>query len=452
MFSTNMLAVFALSVILFLFVLIYYLDKKGMNWNLQFVIAMVAGLAVGFAFRDNKYFSNNLIYVSLIGDIYIGLTKAIVAPLIFLTIISSVTSLEGTSRLRQLGGKSIFWLIFQTFLAVVLAMAVCIPLKIGADAGALTSTYNPQTYANIGTQFTDVVRDFFPQNVFNELANNKVIPIIITALALSVAYMVIPDKKKIEPFRDVVLAAKELVFKIVGFIIDLIPYAILALAADMGGNIGSNWESARSLLSVIVLIIVLCLFQGFVISGLLIRFVAKLNPVRFFQKIPDVLVMGFTTQSTLASLPTIINALTRRIGVKEETANFTASLGSTMGMPGCAGIWPIVLSIFAINYVGIEYSVIQYITLGLIAVAVSFGTAGVSGTAIITATAVFTTAGLPLEVMVLLLPITFIVGCFRTIPNVICATSAATIVARRTGTLDDTIFNAVSGKEEYAAE
>ena len=448
MFSNNWFAILALAVVAFLFAVIYWADKKGLNWNLQFVLALGLGIGVGIIFKDNAYFTGNLEYITLIGDIYIGLTQAVVAPLILLTILSSVTALKGTAKLKVLGSRSIFWLLFHTFISILLALGVSIALQIGKNTNPLAAADSATKYANIGTRFTDVIRSFFPQNIFNELANNKVIPIIITALALSVAYISLTDKKKIEPFRSFVEAAKEVVFKVVGYIVDLIPYAILALAADAVRQVDAKWENARNLILVIIVIIALSLFQAFIVSGFLVKYVAKLRPVRFFRKIFDALVMGFSTQSTLTSLPTIINGLTKRVGVKEETANFTSSLGATMGMPGCAGIWPIVLAVFAVNYLGIPYTPLQYITLGIIAFAVSFGTAGVSGTAIITATAVYTTAGLPLEVMVLLLPISFLVGPFRTLANVSCATVSAAIVARQTGTLDDRIFDGEFESEE----
>ena len=109
-------------------------------------------------------------------------------------------------------------------------------------------------------------------------------------------------------------------------------------------------------------------------------------------------------------------------------------------MPGCAGIWPVILAVFAINALGIQYSVQQYIVLAILALAVSFGTAGVPGTATITATAVFTAAGLPIEVIVLLTPINAIADMARTATNVTAAAVSAAIVARKEGRLEDSVF------------
>jgi Na+/H+-dicarboxylate symporter len=457
MFSNNWLAVLALAVVALAYVAIRFLDRKNFNWNLLLVLSLVAGVCVGLLFNDEGwlisglrilfhdetgkvYFSNNLQYVALIVRIYIGVTEAMVAPLIMLAILSAVMSLDNSHKLKTLGGRSLFWLLFNTIISIVFTIGVSLFVGVGKNVNLTIEGLSAKRYENINTQFIDVFEGFFPHNVFRELSENKVVPIIITALVLAVAYISFDNKEKLEPFRKGVEALKEILFRVIGFVVDLIPYAILAVGADAVGTIGGRWENIQPLLVVIAVIIGLCLFHTFIIGGLFVKFGAGLDPIRFFQKLMPAMMVGFSTQSTIAALPTTINNLVTRIGVKEEVSNFTATLGSTMGMPGCSGIWPVTLAIFAVNFLGIEYSPVQYLTLGVIAFAVSFGTAGVSGTAVITATAVYTTAGLPLEVFVLLFPISFIVGMFRTPANVSCAAAAAAIVARQTGELNEDIF------------
>lgn len=131
----------------------------------------------------------------------------------------------------------------------------------------------------------------------------------------------------------------------------------------------------------------------------------------------------------------------KKIGVNEEIASFVASLGANLGMPGCAGIWPTLLAVFAINLLGLDYSITQYAFLVVLSVVVSIGTVGVPGTATITATAVFAAAGLPIEVIVLLTPISTIVDMARTATNVIGAATAATLVAKTEDELDLSVYN-----------
>lgn len=136
----------------------------------------------------------------------------------------------------------------------------------------------------------------------------------------------------------------------------------------------------------------------------------------------------------------------------ESIANFTAPIGTTIGMPGCAGIWPIVVAVFSINALSIDYGPLDYLALIVLCLLVSLGTAGVPGTAIITATAVLTAVSLPVEVLVLLIPISAIAGTASTMANVTAAATAATIVARQEGTLDDAVFDADGPVEPSAPE
>ena len=125
-----------------------------------------------------------------------------------------------------------------------------------------------------------------------------------------------------------------------------------------------------------------------------------------------------------------VSKLKEDIGVDGDVAAFTAGLGANLGIPGCAGIWPVLLAVFTINQQGISYSAGQYVLLIALTLLVSIGTVGVPGTATITATALFAAAGLPVELIVLFSPISAIVHMARTATNVV---GAATVLTAETG-------------------
>ena len=121
-------------------------------------------------------------------------------------------------------------------------------------------------------------------------------------------------------------------------------------------------------------------------------------------------------------------------------------------MPGCAGIWPTMLAVFAIQGLNMDYSIGQYLLLILITTLVSIGTVGVPGTATITATAVFAAAGLPIEIIVILAPISSIVDMARTAANVSAAATSALIVAKSENKLDLGKYNSFDDKQELISE
>ena len=158
---------------------------------------------------------------------------------------------------------------------------------------------------------------------------------------------------------------------------------------------------------------------------------------------------AFTTQSSIGTLPVTTGQLTRKVGVHSEIAHFTAPLGANIGMPGCAGIWPMLIAIWGINAYGLAYSASDYVLLTVLSIVVSIGVAGVPGAATVSAATVMSAAGLPLEFVAATIPIGVIADMARTATNVTAAAVSATVVARQTGMLDDEIFN---GRREYVED
>ena len=110
-------------------------------------------------------------------------------------------------------------------------------------------------------------------------------------------------------------------------------------------------------------------------------------------------------------------------------------------MPACVGIWPTLLAVLAINIFDIPYSIGQYAFLIVLTLIVSIGTVGVPGTSTVTTTALFTAAGLPVEIIVLLVPISSVVDMMRTAANVTGAATAAVLVAKSEQLLDREVYD-----------
>ena len=138
----------------------------------------------------------------------------------------------------------------------------------------------------------------------------------------------------------------------------------------------------------------------------------------------------------MGTIPVSVKQLVSRLGVNEDIASFVAALGANLGMPACAGIWPTLLAVLAINIFDIPYSIGQYVFLIVLTLIVSIGTVGVPGTSTVTTTALFTAAGLPVEIIVLLVPISSVVDMMRTATNVTGAATAAVLVAKSEQLLD----------------
>jgi len=442
MILINWFGMVAFGVLALLFTGVAYLYKKNIDFGLLNIIGMILGILFGIVFKGN------LEYVSFLGTIYTKIIVAIVAPLIIFSILSSLTSLDNIQKLKKIGFKSVFWLLLSTFIAIVLSLGIGLLSGVGKNVSVVLNSIDASSLSKKATTLTQVITNFFPSNIISDIQNNSIIPLIIFAITLSIAYVLISDRnrEKVLPFKFFVDSTKEILYKVVEFIVVLSPYAVTVLVASAVSKATDAISSILPLLFLLIITYVVCAIQTYLVGGILIAAVAKLNPVKFFRKISGAQATAFTIQSSVGTLPVTINNLTKKVGVSDEVANFTAPLGTTIGMPGCAGVWPILLSVFAINALNLNYTIGQYVTLVIIALAVSLGTAGVPGTATVTATAVFTAAGLPVEVIILLLPISTIADMARTATNVTAAAIAATLTAKQENQINLSIF---SGEKTY---
>jgi Na+/H+-dicarboxylate symporter len=437
--SIDWFAWFALAVSGLVFLLIHALAKKGVNFGLLVIIGLAVGVGAGLVFCGHTDF------IAPIGNIYIRVLTAAVAPLIVVSVITGVTALGDTKKLTTLGVRSVFWLMINTAIAIALTLGTALFLGIGKNTGIVIDGVDTENIVSRNVKIVDVLTGFFPENLVNELGSNQIIPIIIASIAVGVVIILL-GKEKTHAVVNLLDSLKEIIYKIVEFIVDATPYAVFALTAAAVSKLANRWEDIQSLLFVLAVSYALCIVHTYIVNGALLLFFARVNPFRFFKKIAQAQITAFTTQSSVCTLPVNVSSLIKKVGVSGEVANFTASLGTSLGMPACSGIWPILLAVFAINALGIPYAPQQYLVLCLLALAVSFGTAGVPGTATITATAVFVASGLPIEIIVILMPISAIADMARTATNVTAAAVSATIVAREQKALDLTIFKAKKSK------
>ncbi|MTV28955.1 dicarboxylate/amino acid:cation symporter, partial [Nitriliruptoraceae bacterium ZYF776] len=136
--------------------------------------------------------------------------------------------------------------------------------------------------------------------------------------------------------------------------------------ASAAASATARKDQLTALLGLLVVAYIACFVHAFLINGVVLRVAADVNPVTFFRRIYPAQMTAFTTQSSAGTLPVTTSLLTKRIGVPSDIAGFTAPLGTTIGMPGCAGVWPIVLAVFAINGLGISYGIGDYLVLALL--------------------------------------------------------------------------------------
>ena len=432
--SVEILDLAALALTAVFFALLYYLHKKKhVDFGVRTILAVGLGLIVGLVFKGHHT------YVAAVGTIYAHVVSAVVIPLLIFSIISSITNLGNSVRLKNIGLKTVFFLVLNTFFASLITLIAGVVTNVGH--GVKYELATDYTAKEVPT-FVDTVISLFPQNLASHWANGEVVPIVVFCILVAISYNKIAAKKpeEVAPFKKFIDAGDVVMGRVVSYVISFTPYAVLSLIARAVSR--SSPADLVPLLSVLVLAYVLCAIQA-------LRGRGRTHQDRsaswilssFFKGVWPAGTVAFTSQSSVGTIPVTVNQLTKKLGVNEDIAAFGASLGANLGMPGCAGVWPTLLAVFTIHLLGIEYTPVQYAFLVVLAVVVSIGTVGVPGTATITATALFAAAGLPVEAIILLSPISSIVDMARTATNVVGAAAATTLVAATEGQLDEAVYN-----------
>lgn len=365
------------------FGILYFLKKaKNVDFGILTILALGFGVIVGLCFKG--YY----LYLETIGNIYSNFISAIVIPLLFFSIISSITNLGSSVKLKKISFKTIIFLLLNTLLASVVTLILAIFFNVGSGFNyQLASNYQKIEVPS----FLDTITNLFPTNLIESWLNGQVVPIVIFAIIVAIAYNRLEEQNNnVKAFKKFIDAGNKVFGEVVSIVIGFTPYAVLALIARAVSK--STINDLIPLLGVLFLAYLLSLIQIIGIESLLLKTVAKLNPFNFYKGIWPAGVIAFTSQSSIGTIPVTVHQLINKIGVNEDIASFVASLGANLGMPGCAGIWPTLLAVFAINVLGLDYSLSQYVFLVVLAVVISLGTVGVPGTATISATAVFAAA------------------------------------------------------------
>jgi len=157
------------------------------------------------------------------------------------------------------------------------------------------------------------------------------------------------------------------------------------------------------------------------IAFVLIRVFAKktINPYSYFMKVKEAVMLGFSTASSMASIGMTMSVATdpNKGGIKEQVAEFVIPIGATINMDGTA-LYQALTALFVAQALGYDYDLATQLTVVLVVIMASIGASGIPGSGIILLSVVFTTLGLPIEALGVVIAVDRILDMFRTALNV----------------------------------
>ncbi len=446
-----------INVILFVALLFLLSRTRHTNWSLAKKV--LAGLCLGVVFglalhlvygTGSTVLQESVQWFNLVGKGYVKLLQMVVMPLVFVSILGAVIKLHDAGSLGKISFIGIGTLLVTTAIAAFVGVVVTNAFGLTA-AGLVQGAQETERLNAIQTDYVgqvtnlqvpDLFLSFIPTNPFAELTGahpTSIISVVIFAVFLGIAglNLIKADAEKGQKLLAAIEIMQAWVMKLVRLIMMLTPYGVFALMTNIVAN-----SKLADILNLGGFLVASYIGLGIMFAvHALILLMTGVNPVQFFKKVWPVLTFAFTSRSSAASIPLNIEAQTRRLGVPESIASFSASFGTTIGQNGCAGLYPAMLAVMVAPTVGINpLDPIWILTLVCVVTLSSVGVAGVGGGATFAALIVLPMLGLPVTLVALLISIEPLIDMGRTALNVNGSMTAGMVTSQVLGQTDQAIF------------
>ena len=410
-----------------------------MSFTKKVLFSMVTGIIVGVLINNfflPSYFIESILInqvLHTISSLFLILLKMIVLPLIFVSIISGIISINDVNTLGRLGIKTLTLYVFTTMLAITLALFVSNFIDYNIETISQNNVI--QNISPIDKN-SNLILNIFPDNFFSALVDGNVIQVLSFAIFIGISASYV--KNEIPEFVSLINNLNKIFNKMVMIIISFTPIAVFSLLAKTFSTEGMDvFIPLIKYFSVVVL--VLLLHFAFTYS-LILRFFSSLSIQKFYSKLRSLIIFTFSTSSSNASIPFTLNTIVNKYGVNKSFASFSIPLGATINMDGTA-IMQGCATYFLAAYYGIDLVFSDFVLIILTATVASIGTAGIPSAGIIMLSLILTELGIPLEGITLLLGVDRLLDMMRTSVNVSGDTCISCVVAQSEKLIDVKKFN-----------
>ena len=412
----------------------------GMKLWKQILIALVAGLIVGMIFGPSAG------VIKPVGTLFINAIKMLIVPLIFVSLVCGMTSMHDMTKMGRIGLKTIVLYLATTAVAITIGLVLGTVMQPGVGIGLEAAKV---VEVKAAPSLIDVVVNLVPTNPVAAMADGNILQIIVFAILIGLAIVIAGESGK--RIKDIFDSLAEVIYKLTAIVISFAPYGVFALMAWVAGTYGL--DVLLPLGKVILAVYIGCIIHAVVVYGGLLTFLARLNPIRYFQGIAEAQAVAFTTTSSSGTLPVTMSCAQKNLGVSKSVSSFVLPLGATINMDGTA-LYQGVCALFVAQAFGVELGFGQYVTIIITATLASIGTAGVPGAGLIMLSLVLTSVGLPIEGVAIIAGIDRILDMARTALNVTGDGMVAVLVAKSEKELDETVYSKphVLEPEELPAE
>lgn len=370
--------------------IIYWLDKKGMKFTNVMFIAIAIGAMIGllgyFSLGQDPIKTKQISSIyGLIGYGYMDLLKMIAIPLVFFSMVRVIAMAKNDFKQTVIKVIGIFALTVTMSVVVTLVVVTNLPtIQLLPPGAEVTGSMR-----EVGNVFT-TLRGMIPNNIVDIFAKGNILAILVLAFIVGIAIQSFDKKKEIQMYFDFFEAGFNLVRQITMMIMDLMPFALIPLLANVILTQGS--ESLKGAFNFIVYLY-LAMTMVFLVHLLLVKLTGR-SLKDYLLAVREPLVLAFTSRSSLGTLPVTINTMVEQLHLPNGLAELVGSFGTTMGMNGCAGVYPTLIVVALASTLQIPMDTTLIMQLVFVVVFGSFGIAGIPGAATMSVAVVLSGMGM----------------------------------------------------------
>lgn len=367
-------------------------------------------------------------YAEFFAEIFLRLLRMAIIPLIITSIVSGVVSVGDAVGLGRLGVKTFSYYIASSFFAIMTGLILVNIFQpgVGAKIGLVET---PEKIAAAEQSISDLLLHIIPENPFQAMASGDVLPVIFFSILFGYFITRLSEKPKLQ-LSSFFQSAFDAMMKMTQFVVWSAPLGVFGIMARIVATAG--FDAFKSL-GVYFLVVLLGLFiHAFINLPLILRFIARFNPIKHYKGMPTALLTAFSTCSSIVTLPLTMHAVTGNSKVSQKVANFTLPIGATVNMDGTA-LYECVATIFIAQVYNIDLSFGAQMLVVLTALLASIGAASVPMSGLVMMSIILNAVGLPLEGVAIILAVDRILDMFRTTVNVLSDSVGAVVVARLEG-------------------
>jgi len=418
------------------------MTKLALHWQILIAIllAIVAGTWSGM---ESKIFG--ILYFDIyhfVGTLFLNALKMIIVPLVMASIITGISGMGQGENLGRIGSKTLGFYLCTSLSAIIVGLLLVNLMTPGLIEGEpageqLNLIQSEAEAAELvarvgGHDIGDVVEVFLrmvPVNIVKAAADGQMLGLIFFSLLYGF-FMTRINQKQAEVQRCFWQGVFETMMAVTLWVMRFAPLGVFGLVAKTVAATG--FAAFAPLLWFFISVVSALAIHTFITLPLILRLVARVNPLWHFQAMFPAMLTAFSTASSSATLPITIECVEKNAKVSNRTSSFVLPLGATVNMDGTA-LYECVAAMFIAQAYGLDLGFVDQFLIVFVALLTSIGVAGIPAASLVAITVILTVIGLPLEGLGLLLVTDRVLDMMRTAVNVFSDSCGAVVIARSEG-------------------